>query len=129
MIRAIFWDFYGVINIEGHLNPEVAEFIKLSNGKYVFAILSASNKDLHPWLEQNNINEYFDLVQITKELGISKTDPNFYNSALNKLNIKPDEVLFVDDIESYLNVAKVLGINTLLYDSTQKLSSQIVKLL
>ena len=68
-------------------------------------------------------------MQITKELGISKTDPNFYNSALSKLNIKPDEVLFVDDIESYLNVAKVLGINTLLYDSTQKLSSQIVKLL
>ena len=29
-----------------------------------------------------------------------------------------------DDIESYLNVTKVLGINTLLYDSPQKLSSQ-----
>jgi hypothetical protein len=55
---------------------------------------------------------------------VSKSDPNFYKSALNKLNTKPYEVLFVDDIESYLNATKVLGINTLLYDSTQKLSSQ-----
>ena len=55
---------------------------------------------------------------------VSKSYPNFYMSVLNKLNTKRYEVLFVDDIESYLNVTKVLGINTLLYDSTQKLSSQ-----
>ena len=53
-----------------------------------------------------------------------RTGQMLLHSALSKLNIKPDEVLFVDDIESYLNVAKVLGINTLLYDSPQKLSSQ-----
>ena len=55
---------------------------------------------------------------------VSKSDPNFYKLALNKLNTKRYEVLFVDDIESYLNVTKVLGINTLLYDWPQKLSSQ-----
>ena len=33
---------------------------------------------------------------------VSKSDPNFYKLALNKLNTKRYEVLFVDDIESYL---------------------------
>jgi putative hydrolase of the HAD superfamily len=129
MIKVIFWDFFGVINIDGQLNPEVAEFIKLNKDKYKFAILSASNVDLHPWLQQNAIDDCFDLVQITKELGMSKTAPSFYKAALDKLNTKAHEVLFVDDIESYLNVAKDLGINTLLYDSSQKLNIQINRLL
>jgi HAD superfamily hydrolase (TIGR01509 family) len=115
MIKAIFWDFFGVINIDGKLNPEVAKFIKLNKNKYKFAILSASNIDLRPWLKENGILDLFKLVQITSEVNLTKTDPNFYIKALEKLNVKANEALFVDDIQSYLDVASKLGIKTELY--------------
>jgi len=121
MMKAIFWDFFGVINIDGKLNQDVANFIEHNSKKYTFAILSASNVDLKPWLKENGILEYFSLVQTTSELGLSKTDPKFYQNALNALNLKPSEVLFIDDIQSYLNVADKVGLKTTLY-SVQLLS-------
>jgi putative hydrolase of the HAD superfamily len=115
MIKAIFWDFFGVINIDGKLNPEVAKFIKLNKNKYKFAILSASNSDLRPWLKDEDILDYFSLIQITSEVNLTKTDPNFYIKALEAINLKPNETLFIDDIQSYLDVASKLGIKTKLY--------------
>lgn len=115
MIKAIFWDFFGVINIDGKLNPEVAKFIKLNKNKYKFAILSASNLDLRPWLKDEDILDYFSLIQITSEVNLTKTDPNFYIKALEAINLKPNETLFIDDIRSYLDVASKLGIKTKLY--------------
>jgi HAD superfamily hydrolase (TIGR01509 family) len=129
MIRAIFWDFFGVINIDGKLNPEVVDFIDINKGKYRFAILSASNIDLHPWLQQNGVDDKFDFVQTTKEESLTKMDIEFYKRAIKKIKLKASEVLFVDDIESYLEVASSLGIITLEYNFGIKLDKQIEHLL
>jgi|GEM_PF-1725968 len=129
MIKAIFWDFFGVINIDGKLNQDAANFIKNNSKKYTFAILSASNVDLKPWLKENGILKYFSLVQTTSELGLTKTDPKFYQNALNVLRLKPNEALFIDDIESYLKVGRSLDITTLLYDSRVEISFEISRLL
>lgn len=115
MIKAIFWDFFGVIYIDGKLNKEISDFLKSNKDKYKFAILSASNTDLRPWLKDNDILDYFSLIQITSEVKLTKTDPNFYIKALAELNLKSNEVLFIDDIQSYLDVAAKLGIKTQLY--------------
>jgi putative hydrolase of the HAD superfamily len=115
MIKAIFWDFFGVINIDGKLNQDVANFIEHNSKKYTFAILSASNVDLKPWLKDEDILDYFSLIQITSEVNLTKTDPNFYIKALEAINLKPNETLFIDDIQSYLDVASKLGIKTKLY--------------
>lgn len=115
MIKAIFWDFFGVINIDGKLNKEISDFLKSNKGKYKFAILSASNTDLRPWLKDEDILDYFSLIQITSEVNLTKTDPNFYIKALEALNLKPNNTLFIDDMQSYLDVAAKLGIKTQLY--------------
>ena len=115
MIKSIFWDFFGVINIDGKLNKEVSDFLKSNKDKYKFAILSASNTDLRPWLKDEDILDYFSLIQITSEVNLTKTDPKFYEKALEELNLKSNEALFIDDIQSYLDVAAELGIKTELY--------------
>lgn len=115
MIKAIFWDFFGVIYIDGKLNKEISDFLKSNKDKYKFAILSASNTDLRPWLKDEDILDYFSLIQITSEVNLTKTDPNFYIKALEAINLKPNETLFIDDIQSYLDVAAKLGIKTQLY--------------
>ena len=128
MIKAIFWDFYGVINIDGQLNPDVAQYIIDNNDKYAFAILSASNHDLGPWLKQNGIYQYFRLVQTTSELGLSKASTEFYKVALDRIGLKSNEVIFVDDIEGYLKIAQGIGINTIEYDYHIKIVNQLKSL-
>ncbi|MEI6741924.1 MAG: HAD family hydrolase [bacterium] len=125
MIKAIFFDFYGVINLAGELNSEVSDFVKANHQQYKFAVLSAADTDLHEWLNAKGIGQFFDIVQTTAEIGISKTAPEFFTIPLKKLNLQADEVLFVDDIETYILVAHRLGFRVVLYDYNANLVEQL----
>ncbi|MBJ8106405.1 MULTISPECIES: HAD-IA family hydrolase [Bacillus cereus group] len=47
-----------------------------------------------------NLNNYFDTIIISEEVGFSKPDKRIFELALNKLNMQPEDVLFVgDDLE------------------------------
>lgn len=47
-----------------------------------------------------NLNSCFDIVIISEEVGFSKPDKRIFELALNKLNVQPEDALFVgDDIE------------------------------
>ncbi|MGV3465185.1 MAG: HAD family hydrolase [Heyndrickxia sp.] len=47
-----------------------------------------------------NLNSCFDIIIISEEVGFSKPDQRIFELALNKLNVQPEETLFVgDDIE------------------------------
>ncbi|MFJ8353838.1 HAD family hydrolase [Bacillus paramycoides] len=47
-----------------------------------------------------NLNSYFDTIIISEESGFSKPDKRIFELALNKLNVQPEDVLFVgDDLE------------------------------
>ncbi|MGG1850466.1 HAD family hydrolase [Bacillus wiedmannii] len=47
-----------------------------------------------------NLNNYFDTIIISEEVGLSKPDKHIFELALNKLNVQPEDVLFIgDDLE------------------------------
>jgi len=129
MIKAIFFDFYGVVNVEGKINREVAEFLQGNNGRYLFVILSAANIDLHDWLITHGVNDYFAVVQTTYKAGKSKSDPKFYNNVIEKLDLRPEEVIMIDDSPSYIELVQNLGMWGLLYIPNQNFLSQLKPLL
>lgn len=125
MIKAVFFDFYGVININSKLNREIAEFIQLNNNKYLFAVLSAAQGDLHDWLITHGINDYFALVQTTSKVGIEKSDQRFYQLAIRLLELQPQEVVFIDDAREYTQIARGVGMHTINYKSDMNFSQQV----
>lgn len=49
---------------------------------------------------KTNLNRCFDIVIISEEVGFRKPDKRIFELALNKLNVQPEDALFVgDDIE------------------------------
>lgn len=51
-----------------------------------------------------NLNRYFDMIFISEEVGISKPDRRIFELALNRLNVRPEDALFVGD-----DLAKDIG--------------------
>ncbi|MED0963957.1 HAD-IA family hydrolase [Bacillus paramycoides] len=51
-----------------------------------------------------NLNSYFDTIIISEESGFSKPDKRIFELALNKLNVQPEDTLFVGD-----NLEKDIG--------------------
>ncbi|MFR3313439.1 MAG: HAD family hydrolase [Alphaproteobacteria bacterium] len=57
-----------------------------------------------------------DKIFVSYELGLLKPDKAIYQSVLEKLNAKPEEVIFIDDKRENVEAAKSLGINGIVFD-------------
>ena len=84
------------------------------NNKYRLAIVSDAWPSLLDVYEENNMTTYFDSIVISSFIGTSKPDSKMYNTALQELNIKPEEAIFVDDSLKNCMGALTVGINTVL---------------
>ena len=67
----------------------------------------------------------FDEIIISSEIGMVKPDKEIFLYALNKINSKPEETLFIDDSKKNIDSASMLGINGLLYTDSNSFSNCI----
>lgn len=125
MIKAYLFDFYGVINLEGMVNPEIIEFIKTNKTQYKFGIVSATRSDLNAWLLRHGVVGLFDYVQTAAMVQKSKLNPDYFSDALKAMDLNANEVALVDDNNYYVLIAKEIGIKAIHYDPEKDFLSQI----
>ena len=66
----------------------------------VAIITNGSTQRQKAKITNTNLNNCFDTIIISEEVGFSKPDKSIFELALNKLNVLPEDALFVgDDIE------------------------------
>lgn len=69
--------------------------------------------------------EYLDDIIISAEIHRVKPNKDFYEYILDKYNMKPSELLFLDDNVKNINSASKLGINTIRVDKTTNILKEI----
>lgn len=73
----------------------------------------------------------FDGYFISASLGVTKTDPKFFEMIINKLKhaypgIQPQDIIFFDDSQSKIDIARTLGINGQLYGTPKQVQSILI---
>jgi len=58
---------------------------------------------------------------------IRKPEPESYFLSLNKIGVKPEEALFIDDKPENLDAAEKLGINTLIFKNNKQFFKELKK--
>jgi putative hydrolase of the HAD superfamily len=102
--------------------------IKLKE-KYKVYYLSNNVKE-----RAERLNEKFDYLKLfdggvySHEVKAIKPDPKIYGFALNKAGFSANETVFIDDKESSLEPAKKMGIETILFENSDKLEADLIKL-
>ena len=109
------------------LSKEMEELVTRLKNKYKLAVLS--NSDL---LNSQNYTKkgwykYFDALILSHEIGILKPQKEIYEIAVEKLNSKPEECLFIDDQEDCLKPAREMGMSTILFKSIPQLKEELRK--
>ncbi len=61
------------------------------------------------------------------EAGVRKPNIKVYLAVLKKADAKPEETVFIDDKEKFLEPAKNIGIKTILFTSPQELEADLKK--
>lgn len=100
------------------LNDGFLDFIKAVRLKYKLAIISNDSSRWSKYLrEKFKINQYFDVISISGDLGIRKPDDRIFRLTIEKLAVRAEECMYIDDRRGYLETAKKVGINTILFNS------------
>lgn len=66
--------------------------------------------------DKPNLNEYFEVVYLSNELGIRKPKPHSFEHIVKENNLNPQETLFIDDSPQHVEGAKKAGINAFWLD-------------
>ena len=100
------------------LNEEAVDAIKkLREMGYKLCIVSNWLEEFpRKFLKRKGLDKYFDCIIISCDLGIRKPRREIFEEALKRLNIKPEEAIYVGDIEwTDIEGSKALGMKAVLY--------------
>lgn len=74
----------------------------------------------HPWINT------FDVLIWSYELGIIKPNPAIYHAVLDKLQMQPEETIFIDDKEENTAAARAIGMQAITFSTADKLSEDLI---
>jgi len=73
---------------------------------------------------------YPELYILSYKVGVMKPDPQIWQRLLYYTRLRPEECIYIDDIEAYCDAAQKLGFRTFCYDfHTQNLSQELENML
>ena len=110
------------------LNTDVVALIKSLKSFYKLGICSNSFPNfVRPILESQKLAHLFDAVVISSEYHIKKPDERMYALILEKLSVRAQETIFIDDNPVYVEEAEHMGMKGVLFTGFQELTSALSK--
>ena len=101
---------------------------KLHSEGYKMAVCSNSiRKSVEVMIEQAGLNQYFDFYVSNEDVEKGKPDPEMYNLAMNKMNLKPEECLILEDNENGIKAAVESGGNLLKIGEVTDVTYLVIK--
>lgn len=97
---------------------EVKEMLQDLQGKYKLVLISnTDNFSVTNVLEKFELKNYFDRIFFSFEVGMIKTDKNFFKHVLDEIRLNIEDCIMVgDSIQSDIMAAKKLGMTAILID-------------
>ncbi len=111
-------------------NLELIDIVKnLKRKGYKTAIVANTSGVVIRKVIQNyfgeNIENLFDEIIMSSEVGIYKPDKKIFQLVLDKLAVKPSESIMIDDRDDYLVGARDLGMSAVLFINNEKLNKDL----
>ncbi|MCF2497124.1 HAD family hydrolase [Dyadobacter chenhuakuii] len=103
------------------LPPERVELLQNLSKSYRLFLLSNTssihitqvNKILEASTGVKKLDDLFETVFLSYEMGLMKPDPQIYQKVLEQAGLKAEETLFLDDNRDNIEAASLLGIDTI----------------
>ncbi|MGV8026260.1 MAG: HAD-IA family hydrolase [Anaerolineaceae bacterium] len=127
--EALFSNIPQVFEEAFELNQPMLEYIKKLSKSVKTGLSSNYSNRLRSMLEDDlHIAHLFHTIIISSEVGMVKPDEQIYHIALSRLNVLPQEAIFVDDrIENIEGAARV-GMHALHFQNNEQTISEINQL-
>ena len=96
---------------------------------YKIGFLSNVSGDWLPDLFSEEQLASFDAMTLSSRIGFVKPDPMAYEIAAQELSLEPDECVFIDDQQRFVDGAKRVGMQAIHYQTQEQLEKDLEELL
>jgi epoxide hydrolase-like predicted phosphatase len=111
------------------VDQEIINLLRSLRKTHKTGLISNAWDGLRPWIVSQKFDDAFDILTISAEVGIAKPDARIYQHALEKLGVKPEEAIFVDDVEKNVTASESLGMHGVLFRSSEQARADVKRLL
>lgn len=115
-IKAVIFDCFGVVLdiMRGTQIQITMDLIRELKPDYKVAMLTnaGSRYALDQRFKPGELDELFDVVVVSGDVGWEKPAPEIYTMTVEKLAVDPAEVLFIDDIGTFAEAAEKIGMHS-----------------
>lgn len=112
------------------LDQELVGFLRDLRPRYKTGILSNAWPQARRWLtEDYGLDGVVDVMVFSAEERLAKPDPRFYKIVTDRLGVRPDESVFVDDSEKNVRAARRLGMKAIRFRDTRQTIADVCEYL
>jgi epoxide hydrolase-like predicted phosphatase len=111
------------------VDRDLVEFIRSLKPGYKTGVISNAWLDMRNYLIENKFDDAFDALVLSAEVRVLKPEPKIYQIALERLEVEPDEALFVDDMPLNVYGARALGMQGFQFKSQDQTLKKLKELL
>ncbi|MFV2041861.1 MAG: HAD family hydrolase [Anaerolineales bacterium] len=112
------------------LDPELVGYIRGLRAQFQTGLISNAWLELREQLVRHwRIDDAFDDLVISAEVGLRKPDPAIYRLALDRLEVRADRAVFVDDFENNISAAAEIGMHAVLFRSRSQAIAEVDRLI
>jgi epoxide hydrolase-like predicted phosphatase len=123
--KAIYTEFFAGDVIDRSL----LNSIRSLRSRYKTGVVSNAWPDLRDYMAENRLDDAFDELVISAEVGVMKPELQIYKIALERLSIKPNEAAFVDDTQANIDAARNLGMYGILFQNPEQALNDLKRFL
>jgi putative hydrolase of the HAD superfamily len=109
------------------INVEMTDWVEqLHEGGLTTALLSNMQEDMAAYARKNfDWMRHFDHQILSCELRLIKPDVAIFQRTIERIGVRPQEMLFVDDREANVEAARTAGLRAIQFESTEQLRSEL----
>lgn len=111
-----------------YVNQELIAYLIKQKESYVYALLTNNFKGIEQILDKKyNIPTFYNQIINSSEVGFTKPDIRIFQHALNVLEKKPEQCIFVDDKLENVQAATSLGMTGIMYKDFHQFTKALEK--
>lgn len=111
------------------IDHSIVEYLRSLRPRYKTGLISNAWSDMRGYLVRQKLDEVFDTLIISAEVGVAKPEAKIYLLALEQAQVEPEAAVFVDDVPANIEACEALGMQGILFRDPLKAMNELKKLL
>jgi len=111
------------------VDREILNFLRSLRGTCKTGLISNAWSDLRDYIVREKMDDAFDHLIISAEVGVAKPEAKIYQVALEQAGVRPNEAVFVDDFYVNIEGCEKVGMKGIHFKDAESALQQIKQLL